>query len=230
MASYFDNHNVEFILVDGVTSTYNQGIAYFPFTILINPVNVKFTNKIKSIEYDWGDGEVDFVDFFPSTEINNRLPFPFEIGNPLNYTKQHTYNFNGVYQYEVKVNFILFGDDTKYTYSVNLNLSLPTIESLSSYLSGLNLIKTRMYGPNNTLLYVFQGLTNDVNNKDVILMATTDWSPKQTAAISPVKTLSRPYKFVSSIENAFTSFVPENSAIRIVPYGKAPYNPDNGVI
>ena len=65
---------------------------YAPFTLNINPISgAGLIKKVKKIEYIWDDGNTTVVDYVPSTIPNYSLPFPFEVGNPLNKKVSNTF-------------------------------------------------------------------------------------------------------------------------------------------
>jgi hypothetical protein len=197
---------------------------YAPFSLTIDPKNIIFFEKIRAIEYIWGDGTSDIVNFEPSILYNNNLPFPSEVGNPLNYpkTKQYYSKDLNLSIYNITVNFYCFSNTNPYVYTISLNLQNPDIDySDNSFFTDVHLIKTKMYGPNDTILYTFQS-----QNDDYILMSNVDWKLKPVNPLS-VKQLSRPYRFLKPFETNYIA----NTGIKAIPYNEGlPVNPDYDIV
>jgi len=198
-----------------------------PFSLTISPINLSgFDNKIRAIEYIWGDGQTDMVNFEFITAPNPYVPFPLEVGNPLNYIQKHIFYSKDLNSsvYNVKVNVYFFGTTNISTFNVNLNLKNPDLEyTTNGYFGEFHLIKTKMFGANNTLLYVFQTQT-----PDYILMSTVKWESLPSAITIAPNTLSRPYGYVLPFVNRFNSRIPVNDGINPIPYITASINIDNG--
>lgn len=207
--------------------TNNTNITdYCPFTLKVEPKNLLFSKKIRAIEYIWGDGTTSFINYKPSTTANSNLPFPNDTGNPLNYPQTHDYyskDLNlSIYNIVIKIYFFQTNDIE--TFNIQLNLKNSELQSvLNGNFNEFHLIKTRMFGPDNQLLYVFQ-----TQNPNYILMSNVKWKSLPLSQIS-VKPLNRPYGYVLPFDNSFSSDVPANSAIKIIKYiPQTSINPDNG--
>ena len=122
-----------------------------------------------------------------------------------------------------KVNVYLFGGNTT-TFQINLELLNPNLDyGNDNFAKEFHLVKTRMYGPDNKILYVFQSQPNDY-----IFMATTSWTDLPMKIETP-KSLLKPYKIGAPFEEKLLTAFSENSAIKIIPYKKlVPINPDDG--
>jgi len=198
-----------------------------PFNLTISPINLSgFDNKVRAIEYIWGDGQTDMINFEFITTSNPYLPFPLEVGNPLNYIQEHVFYSKDLNLsiYNVKVNVYFFGTSNVSTFNVNLKLKNPDLEyTKNGYFSEFHLIKTKMFGANNTILYVFQ-----TQNPDYILMSNVKWDSLPTAMTIAPSSLSRPYGYVLPFVNRFNSRIPVNDGINPIPYITASINIDNG--
>jgi hypothetical protein len=208
---YLDSLNRDVVISD----------VFAPFTLTLDPKNVEFYEKVIKIEYIWGDGTTDIVNYKPNILLDNTLPFSNEIGNPLNYpkTKQFFSKDLKLSVYVVKINFYCFTNTDPYAFTVTLNLKNPDLDyGYNAYFDEIHLVKTRMYGADDKILYVFQS-----QNNDYFLMSNVDWKLKPVDPIT-VESLSRPYKIFNPFETKFIG----NSGIRAIPYNKNfPINPDN---
>ena len=213
----------ESIILSAGTHSLSYDSSYVPFTINIDPKLLLFSNKIRSIEYSWGDGNVSVVNYKPIDNFSGNLPFPYDVGSPLNYPQKHTFyskDINtSIYEIIIKVN--LFGNSNYSIFKINLNLKNPDIRKL---FSEFHLIKTRMFGRDNEILYTFQ-----TQNPNYILMSTVKW--KDITKENILKNgITKKYTFIPPFENSLTSFIPQNSAIINIPYKNVPINLDTGVV
>jgi hypothetical protein len=199
---------------------------YCPFTLNIEPKNLIFSKKIRAIEYIWGDGSTTLINYKPSIVSNTSLPFPTDIGNPLNYPQSHEYyskDLNlSIYNIVIKIYFFQTNDFE--TFNIELNLKNPDLQSIfNSKFNEFHLIKTRMFGPDNQLLYVFQS-----QNPNYILMSNVKWKslPISQVSISP---LNKSYGYSLPFDSSFSSNAPINGAVKIIKYiPQIAINPDNG--
>jgi hypothetical protein len=190
-----------------------------PFVLTIDPRSLVFDNKVRRIEYIWGDGTTEIVDFKPSPDPKSI------VGSPLKFpkTKEFLSKSYDITQYNIIINVYLFGGNTT-TFQINLELLNPNLNyGNDNFAEEFHLVKTRMYGPDNKILYVFQSQPNDY-----IFMATTSWTDLPMKIETP-KSLLKPYKIGAPFEEKLLTAFPENSAIKIIPYKKlVPINPDDG--
>jgi hypothetical protein len=195
--------------------------VFAPFTLTLDPRNVTFYEKVRKIEYIWGDGTIDIVNYEPNILLNNSLPYPNEIGNPLNYpkTKQFYSKDLKLSVYNVIIKFYCFTNTDPYIFTVTLNLKNPDIDyGNNNFFDEIHLVKTRMYGADDKILYVFQS-----QNNDYFLMSNVDWKLKPVDPVT-VESLSRPYRIFNPFETKFIT----NSGIRATPYYKnVPITLDN---
>jgi len=192
---------------------------YAPFSLTIDPRKVRFFEKIRQIEYIWGDKTTDIVNFQPSVAYNGNLFLPSEVGNPLNYPKTKKFYSKdlSLSVYTVIVNFYCFANENPYIYTINLNLKNPDIDTDNSLFTDIHLVKTKMYGANDTMLYTFQSQTDEY-----ILMSNVDWKLKPVPPLT-VQQLNRPYRFLKPFEIDHTA----NTEIKSFPYDThLPVNPD----
>ena len=124
----------ESIILSAGTHSLSYDSSYVPFTINIDPKLLLFSNKIRSIEYSWGDGNVSVVNYKPIDNFSGNLPFPYDVGSPLNYPQKHTFyskDINtSIYEIIIKVN--LFGNSNYSIFKINLNLKNPNYILMST--------------------------------------------------------------------------------------------------
>jgi len=192
----------------------NQTINSFaPYTLTINPLNLSLNKKIRQIDYIWGDGSMDSQTFKPDPNIN---------GDPKNYPK--TKNFvsknSKLSVYIITINIYLFGESKPSSFTINLNLQNPSLDQgINKLFNEVHLIKTRMFGADNQILYTFE--TQNPNN---ILMSLVKWKPIPKQQITASQ-LSRPYNLVSPFANKFNNTNPD---IKNIDFQPNPVNPDSG--
>ena len=200
-------------------NTNNQSIevdTYAPLELSIYPYKVVLANKIRKIDYIWGDGTQDTVLYKPilSTDDSTRY-FYSEIGDPRNYNKTKKYNLlAGISSYNINVNFYEFGSNNPFQFNVTVKLQKPQLDygNSPSY-DEFHLVKTRMVGVDDNLIYCFEGTKN--NNSD-LYMSMVNWSKRPVAPPIPPADLPRPYKIVDPYAAKYP--IPENDHIQIIPY------------
>lgn len=209
----------------------------FPYYIRVIPFDAGqgvLGKNTLSIEYDWGDGTIDKIEYKINEQKNlenfiklTNIPEEVQLGSPINYAADHIYypndkeDFEISKKYNIKITTKYFGTSAVTVQNVNLFLRkvdiIPQDNSLS-FFRDISLLKTRMYGPNNTLFYAFESKT-----PNWILMSTVNWNLKSekdenVTILPPI----RPYKYLLPFEDKFTTLVPLNSSIesiRIVQRG-----------
>jgi hypothetical protein len=204
---------------------------FAPFTLTVIPKDLSnFNKKVKAIEYIWGDGTSTFVDFKIQLLANQNLPFPTESGSPLNYQQTHEYYFNDLElsKYIVKINVYFFGKSEVSTFYINLNLKNSYLNSLENitdgeyYFQEIHLVKTKMFGPNNRMLYIFQTI-----NPNALLMASLNWAKVYKENTLNNDSIKSFYEFKLPFEE-YINTQNSLSAIPAIPYKYSQYNPDNG--
>lgn len=223
-------------VLSGFGPVSSQKPYYAPFTLTINPKNLYFFDKkIKKIEYIWDDGDTDIVDFKCIPDIDGGLPFPTDPGSPLNYKISHTFKPKNIstYEYNIKIFVYFFNDSTVETLDIKLILKNPKllntdsdIDTIEGYFDELHLIKSRMFGSKNKILYVFQGKRNDENH---ILMATVNWKKTLFITENITEAKNKKYDLISPIKHKFSSSTALNKNIKHIPYKPVIVNNvDNG--
>jgi hypothetical protein len=195
---------------------------FAPYELTIDARNIFFDNKILKVEYIWGNDDIETVSLKPT------LPNP-EDGNPINILKKKvflskSYNLS---VYEITINFYTFGSADPFVFKITLNLQNPPIDKISgSYFDEVHLIKTRMFGSNNTLLYTFESKTE--NN---ILMSLVNWESRPPESLPPPPPpLPKPYVLLDPFAAKFKEMNPH--IIRIPYYGfdnNVATNPDSAM-
>jgi hypothetical protein len=196
-----------------------------PFVLTLDPSYVAFNNKIRAIEYIWGDGTSNIINFNPNAQPAPAPPL--EAGSPVNYPQTHIFYSKdpAISTYIINVKYHLFGQPNPIISTIKLILENPSIFNIVSNknIFNLKLIKTRMFGVDNKILYTFNAINAD--KVEYVLMATTNWKPLPVVSVVP-KSLERPYTFTQPFEK--NTLIPSNSAIRIKQYQSVPINPDSG--
>jgi hypothetical protein len=209
---------------------------YAPFTLTINPRNLyAFSKKVKKIEYDWGDGEKDIVDFKCIPDSDFGLIFPTDPGSPLNYKTSHTFKPKNIstYEYDIKLFVYFFNDSMVEEFNIKLILQNPSLINtenelgvIEGYFDEIHLIKNRMFSSKNKNLYVFQGQRDEEKH---ILMANVNWENVPFVINNAVRTKNKNYDLISPIEHKFSSLTALNKNIKYIPYQKVnTNNVDNG--
>jgi hypothetical protein len=199
-----------------------QTISDFaPFKLTIDPSTLSISHKVRAIEYIWGDGTTDIVKFKPSTTVTNGL----ESGDPRLFAKDKFYSSKdpNLSTYVVTVKIYAFGTSDILTFTIVLNLKNPIMDySINQYFEDIRLIKTKMFGADNNILYTFQ-----TKNEDNILMSLVNWKLRPKSVISPDQ-LSKPYNLIYPFASKFRNKNQEDlEGIKIIPYERTTIvNPD----
>jgi len=196
---------------------------YFaPFELTIDPSSISLNKNIRKIEYVWADDDIEIVNYKPNiTNIAN--------GNPKKTQKVKKFfsNDSNLSVYIIKINVYSFGSETPFVFTITLNLKNPVIDQIPdvSYFNEVHLVKTKMFGSDNKILYVFE--TKDENN---LLMSLVDWKLRPIIMPPPPPRLPRPYVF---LEPFATRYNDPNTNIKNIPYSynnnpnSIYYNPDS---
>jgi hypothetical protein len=195
---------------------------FAPYDLTIDARTVGLTNKVVKIEYIWGNGDTETLLLKPT------LPTPAN-GDPTKILKKKLFLSKDytLSVYEITVNFYTFGSSEPFTFNITLNLQNPPIDKISgSYFDEVHLIKTRMFGANNTLLYTFESKTE--NN---ILMSLVDWKSRPPEALPPPPPpLPKPYVLLDPFAARFKEMNPH---IVTIPYygfnNNVVTNPDSAI-
>jgi hypothetical protein len=212
-------------------STQEQQVIsdYAPFELTVNPSNIAFSKKIRAIEYVWGDGTTDIVKYRPLIGINTNLSFPTDIGDPRNYSKSKYFYSNdpSLSKYVTTINVYFFGLPNPFVFTIVLTLKNPPMDySLNSFFDEIHLVKTKMFGLDNEILYTFQ-----TQNEDCLLMSLVNWKLKPKPVVNPEK-LSKPYNYINPFANKFKNANNiQVTPVKVIPYEKTTYvNPDDNPI
>jgi hypothetical protein len=218
------NINVKNYVLDSLFNGLQKKPYLTPFKLIIDPKDLyDFTNKVKKIEYIWGDGFTDTVDFKIITTTNGNLPYPLEIGTPLNYKKEHVFysESDEIYEYNITVRVYFFNSSTIEEFNIKLFLSNPDLENtLNGYFDEVHLVKTRMFSPKNKNVFVFQAFKNQ---KSYITVSVVNWE-KNFKTLSISESLSRVYDLVSPLEYKYSSLTALNQRIKFIPYRRVTVN------
>jgi hypothetical protein len=218
------NINVKSYVLDSLFNGIQKKPYLTPFKLIIDPRDLyNFENKVKKIEYIWGDGSTDTVDFKISTTTNGNLPYPLEVGTPLNYKKDHIFysQDNKTVEYNTIIRVYFFNNSTIEEFNVKSILSNPDLENtLNGYFDEVHLVKTRMFSPKNKNVFVFQV---SKNQKSHITVSVVNWE-KNFKTLSISESLNRVYDLVSPIEYKFSSLTALNQKIKYIPYKKVTVN------
>jgi hypothetical protein len=205
--------------------------SYAPFSLTIDPSTFLPDKKVLEIQYIWGDGNINTVTYYPClTSKNFYSPLGLvEDGDPRNFPQTNTfystsYNFS---QYNTIVNIYSFGTATPQTFTINSALLNPPIlneTNPNSVYQEFHLVKTKMYGPNNDMVYAFEAQNNSEND---VFMVNVNWSNRPY--IEPFNGYNLPYKYVEPFAAKFP--IPYNNYITITSYTSSSLvnNPDDGL-
>jgi hypothetical protein len=183
----------------------------FPYTLSITPSSYSLTNLLYQVVYDFGDGTT----FTDNGVLNADGSLVFN-------TQNHTYYTVG--NIIGSISFYQIGLSQPTIYPINLNLSLPSMEGSSGYFQELHLVGTRMFGPYNDILYMFESI-----NPNYAIPTLVNW---QTRPIVNTPNISqgsyRPYRLLAPFENP--NLVDINIGTNLLEFEPAdpPYNPDDG--
>jgi hypothetical protein len=188
---------------------------YAPFYLSVDPSGVTTPNLVRQIDYIWGDGT-------SHSQVLN--PNPTSNGDPRNYiqNKQFLSKDPVLSVYLIKVNVYTLGSSDPITFTINLNLQNPQLES-NNIFNEFHLVKTKMFGPDNQMLYTFE--TQNPNN---IMMSVVNWKNKSAPLSlpkSPFVIENRPYQLTQPL--GLSSTQPAKD-ITIENPADTPPNPDFG--
>ena len=193
---------------------------YGPVTITFNPSSLNFNKKINKIEYYINGELTDIRSFYyaePSVKTNS-YPFPQEPGDPRNYRVTKTFNSETYSIDKNKIDILVYqlGVQDPSFISYNINIIPPNIDDydydLNPYFGEMHLISTRMFGPNNDILYTFE-----TKNPNYIVPVVINWQ-KQPIPISnktiqtSTTTFDKKYRILQPYEIANLS----NNNIKII--------------
>lgn len=140
-----------------------------PVTLIIDPRLVSPTKKVYKIIYDFGDGTEPLIKKLgrDEPEVNASLPYPSEVLDPRNFKVEHDFilkeKTEQTFIVSVKVYSVISSTitDNFTEYLINLKTSAPVLYTLDSksdknFFESIHLVSTRMFGPDNTILYNFE--------------------------------------------------------------------------
>lgn len=196
------------------TSITLNGVS--PFKLTIDPKNIVVPNKIYRIDYDFGDGTTDSQTLYGPENIT-----AFEANDPRNFIKAHSYSLTQDYEkiINIYVKVYQFNRTSPTIFNIILNLTVPTLEGLDGgFFENVNLISTRMFGPNNNLIYIFES-----KNPYYIIPVMVNWSSRPVEPVPPFIDISyRPYKLLAPFENEESTSIGTGGRIQIVTDTPAP--------
>lgn len=142
-----------------LNTTTQSFVGGYPFTLTVNPSSVDANHKISKIVYNFDEEiVVRYFDFINDID-------------PRYYLQEHIFNFSGeiTKTYHINIEVHQFGQSA-INFSVTLNLN-GSDSGTNSYISNLHLIKSRMFGPKNDMLYIFesQGINGGSNILPVLV-------------------------------------------------------------
>lgn len=192
-----------------------------PITITFNPSGIQLPKKINRIVWTFDDGSPDIVKSFyyasSSTDTSN-LAFPEEPGDPRNFSITKTFAtsqyFNKTFTVAAKV-YQLGREDYSGIY-YTINIIAPDMDGLTSgFFEEMHLISTKMFGPNDDILYIFE-----TKNPKYIVPLLLNWqqTPKAPLANTNVKIINkRPYRLLQPYELDSLNLNPGVKIINFTP-------------
>jgi hypothetical protein len=192
-----------------------------PTTITFNPSAIKLPNKINRIVWSFNDGSPDIVKSFyytPTSSDTSKLPYPDEPGDPRNFTITKTFAtseyFNKTFTAQAQVYQLGKPDFVDIFYIINI--IAPNMDGLNSgFFEEMHLVSTKMFGPNDDILYVFE-----TKNPKYIVPMLVNWHeiPKAPLADTNIKVIHRrPYRLLQPYELDSLNLNPQIRVIDFVP-------------
>lgn len=183
------------------TSLNNSVInAYAPFSLTLNPSGITTGRKIHKIVYTFGDLGTTTQTLYYTPSGDTSLPFIFEAGDPRNFKKEKTFYLPNVLKkdFQIKVETYRIGLVNPQTFSFTLSLSAPKMDgTLNAYFSSVHLIHTRMFGPENNILYVFES-----KEPNYFIPIVMNWKERPyIPPPPPIDDSYRPYRILAPFED-----------------------------
>jgi hypothetical protein len=185
------------------TSLNNKVISgYGPFNLSLNPsaLNGISGNKLYKIVYTFDNLETVTQTLYYTPSGDLTLPFKFEAGDPRNFKKNKTFYLPNTVtkDFNIKIESYTIGNATPQTINFTLSLSAPKMDgTLNAYFSSLHLIHTRMFGPNNNILYVFESKEPNYFIPIIINWKERPYIPPPP----PIDDSYRPYRILAPFED-----------------------------
>lgn len=188
-----------------------------PISLTFNPSALNLPNKISHITYTFDDGtpDVNFSFFYSPTSVETmNLPYSAEPGDPRNYTYTKKFYSTDYFTKTYTVNCLVyqFGVVDPIDIIYNVNIISPQMDGVpNGYFEEMHLISSRMFGPNDDILYTFETV-----NPNYVLPVLMNWN---NVSITPVEQTNvsfkpnRPYKILQPYE---IEDLKTNSNIKII--------------
>lgn len=196
-----------------------------PVAVTINPAKISVPSKVYKISYDFGDG----------TTFDRNLQVT-SYGSPLSTVQTHFYYLkNSLSQtLTINVNVYCIAASVPQNYTITLNLSAPPLESsifnLTSSLSTqgffdeFHLIGTRMFGPNNDILYTFESI-----NSNYLIPALVNWEARPVINKTSITiNNARPYRLLAPFESEINTSINTGTNILTIAPVPGSNTTDNG--
>lgn len=152
------NYSKDILLKQSLSGTIIN--SYAPFTLSINPSAIDgITKKVYKIDYIFSNEDVVYQTWFYKVSEQNTLPYRYDMGDPRNFSQQHTFYLPNILkkEYEITCRVHQIGISNPITIPFTLSLSAPKMDgSATATFSSLHLVQTRMFGLENNILYVFE--------------------------------------------------------------------------
>jgi hypothetical protein len=196
---------------------YYQGTGTFPYLLKIDPSNLNYPNYIKKITYYWGDGSMDevYANISPDVNFNNLLIQPNQTVVEKLYENLTVENLKTI---NVLISIEFFDSISVPEFIITLNLKNPKLNF--DLFSSFKLLKTRMFGHDNKILYTFKTI-----NPEFIAMSLVNWKKSSPTMIMDNQSISsKPYNIVPPSFYNFNN----NKDIENIPYEQTTFfNPDS---
>lgn len=184
-----------------------------PYELTINTRNaIPLNSRVYRIEYDFNDGSEKLIQkLIPVfAQTNRNLPLSQQIGDPRNYPVVKKFFLDSekdkIFNIIVKIFWVqsTTSESLNYiTYNINLNLKAPSLNSNPSdpfiYFDDIQLVSTRMFGLDNSILYNFES-----TSPDYLLPVLVKWKktkePLNQVFSQNIPTF-RPYKITAPFLN-----------------------------
>lgn len=152
------NYSKEILLTQSLSGTVIN--SYAPFTLTVNPSAIDgITKKIYRIDYIFSDTDKIYQTWFYTASTLSDLPYLYDVGDPRNYKKSHTFYLPNVLKKEYTINCKIYQSGLSNVIQIpfTVSLSAPKMEgTTNAVFSSMHLVYTRMFGADNNILYVFE--------------------------------------------------------------------------
>jgi hypothetical protein len=143
-----------------------------PVTLSIDPRLVDPNKKVYKIVYNFGDGSEPLVKKLAGKPLESDISLPYysEILDPRNFKIEHEYLLSEKSEQTFLINVKVYSvmsstvTDNFTEYTISLKVTAPVLHTINNtksdknFFEDVHLLSTRMFGPDNTILYNFESV------------------------------------------------------------------------